>query len=152
MIPWLCTLPLLNRIYKQGGIDSFIHARADILAMFQGDVEGRATELSKERLDALLTVIDDRMIISFSEKEKAVYIGGKRVTDPGIMQNLKAEAEALAQFDIWKILSETPKRLAQKALFEDDGNSEIVHTKGRSMLYLLDTQEKILATIKSYGK
>lgn len=150
MIKWLCTLPLLKEIYRQGGIDSFIHARADILETFQGDVEARAQELAKEKLDALLTVVDDRKIISFNAREKAVYIGGERITDPKMLSSLKAEADALLNFDLWQILVETPKRLAQKALFEDDGKSEILHAKGRSMLYLLDTQKNILATLKSY--
>lgn len=150
MINWLCTLPLLKVIYRQGGVDSFHHARADILETFQGDVEKRAQEIAKERLASLLTVIDERKVISFNAREKAVYIGGSRITDAKILSSLKAEAEALVNFDLWQVLYETPKRLAQKALFEDDGKSEILHAKGRSMLYLLDTQKNIIATLRSY--
>lgn len=150
MIKWLCTLPFFKEIYRQGGIDSFKHAREDVLEMINADVEKRATEIAHERLQSMLSVVDERKIISFNERERAVYIGGEKVTDPAMLQNLKSEAEALMQFDIWQILHETPKKLAQKALFEDDGKSEIVHTKGRTMLYLLDTQKKILATLRAY--
>lgn len=149
---WLCKLPGLNAIYRQGGADSFIHARQDVLDTFIGDVEARAGELAKDKLNALLSAIDERKVISFNSREKSVYIGGERVSDPKILTNLKAEADALVNFDLWQVLSETPKKLAQKALFEDDGKSEILHAKGRSMLYLLDTQKNIIATLRSYGK
>ncbi len=150
MIKWLCTLPLLKEIYRQGGVDSFQHAREDVLEMFDYDVEKRAEELAKEKLEALLAVVDERKIISFSEREKAVYIGGERVTDPKMLSNLKSEADAIVNFDLWQVLTETPKRLAQKALFEDDGKSEILHAKGRSILYMLDTQQKIIKILRSY--
>ncbi len=118
--------------------------------LYDFDVEKRAKEIATERLEALLSVIDERKIITFNEKEKSVYIGGVRATAEQLA-NLKQEAEAITQFDLWNILNETPKKLAQNALFLDDGKSEIVHAKGRSMLYLLGTQNRILTTLRSYS-
>ncbi len=152
MIRWLSTLPFFRDFYRLGGTDAMPIAIKDVKEMVRDDIEAKAEVLAKQKLADLLTVIDERFIITFNAKEKAVYIGGQKVNDPNILQNLKQESEALLNFDLWKILNETPKRLAQKALFEDDGKSEIIHAKGRSMLYLLDTQNRILATLKSYEK
>lgn len=152
IIKAMCKWPLLRLFYAQGGLDAMPIAIRDVKELVTDDIEAKAEKLAKEKLVALLSPIDERMIISFNEREKAVYIGGQRITDPGMLSNLKHEAEAILQFDLWRILNETPKRLAQKALFEDDGKSEVLHVKGRSMLYLLDTQNKILSTLKSYDR
>lgn len=152
MIKWLSTLPLFKEIYRQGGIDSFPLAHKDITETFQGDIEKRAEELAREKLAKMLSVIDERMIISFSEREKAVYIGGEKITDPQQLLNLKQEAEAMTKFDLWRVLNETPKKLAQNAMFIDDGKIENQLLKGRVMLYFLDTQNKILTTLKSYSQ
>lgn len=107
-------------------------------------------ELVREKLEKLLSVVDERMIISFSEQMKAVYIGGEQVTDPKRLQALSSEAQALLQMDIWRILNETPKRLAEKAMFVDDGVLANQLLKGRAILYTLDSQNRILQILKSY--
>ncbi len=140
----------IDAAYKSGGVNSFHLAHKDIMETFQGDVEKKAEELVNKKLEELLSIIDERKIITFNEKEKSVYIGGVRATAEQLA-NLKQEAEAIVQFDLWNILNETPKKLAQNALFIDDGKSEIVHAKGRSMLYLLGTQNRILTTLRSYN-
>lgn len=156
---WLLSRPyviqafadLAERVIKQTRIDTFGDAQKDILDTMADDLDKKVEELSKEKLSKLLSVVDERMVISFNEREKAVYIGGQKITDPARLQNMKSEAEAIEQMDIWRVMHETPKRLAQKALFEDDGDSKAVHTKGRAVLYTLDTQQRILSTLKSYS-
>lgn len=141
----------LKAEYRQGGIDSFPLAEKDILETMRDDLDKKADELAREKLSKLLSVIDEKLIVSFSEKLKAVFIGNERCDDSRLA-SLKAEAEYFLSSDLWKILNETPKRLAQKALFEDDGDSKVVHTKGRAILYTLDTQKRILETFKSFVK
>jgi len=157
LVDWIATSKPFKRYYlatleaaaEKGSLDAFHKAHADITETFQGDIEKRAKELAKQHIENLLSIIDETKIITFNDKEKSVYIGGIRATAEQLA-NLKQEAEAITQFDLWKVINETPKKLAQNALFIDDGKSEIVHTKGRSMLYLLDTQNRILNTLKSY--
>ncbi len=118
--------------------------------MSDKDFDKAVEEKARQMLESLLSTIDERKIITFNDKEKSVYIGGVRATVEQLA-NLKQEAEAIVQFDLWNILNETPKKLAQNALFLDDGKSEIVHAKGRSMLYLIGTQNRILTTLRSYN-
>lgn len=108
----------------------------------------RIDELANEKLAALLTVIDPRKIVTIDKPRGIVYIGGVRV-DVGRMANLKAEAEFFLASDLWSLLYETPKELAQRAMFVS-GESLVDMQKGKSMLYTLSTQKNILDTFKSY--
>lgn len=150
MIKWLSTLPVFKSVYRQGGIDSFHLAHQDIMETMRDDLDKKAEELSKQKLEKLLSVVDEKLIISFSEKLKAVFIGGERADDARLL-SLKAEAEYFLASDLWKILSETPKELAQRAMFMA-GESIDDMKKGRTMLYTLDTQDRILKTLKSYSQ
>ena len=80
-----------------------------------------------------------------------VYIGGEKV-DEGRLLVLKSEAEAFKAMDLYKLMYETPKRLAEKAMFTDDGKLESQLLKGRAILYTLDTQKTILDTFMSVRK
>jgi len=102
-------------------------------------------ELAQQKLESLLSVIDTKKIISV-DKAGIVYIGGVQ-QDKVVLQNLKQEAEMLLASDLWKILYHTPNALAQKAMFKDEGILENQLIKGRAMLYLLDTQLKVLTTL-----
>ncbi len=148
MMKWLCTLPILKLIYRQGGIDSFHHAHKDIWDTMKDDVEKMADDRLKAKMQELLTIVDDKAIITFSTKAGAVYIGGERLVE-GELQNLKAEAEFFALSRLWKVLHETPKELAQRAMFVA-GESQNDMIKGRAILYTLDTQKRILDTLKAY--
>ncbi len=139
----------LNRAYKQGGVESFPLAQKDILETMRDDLDKQAEELCSKKLATLLTVVDPNMIITFSTREKAVFIGGEKVSDPALLQSLKAEAELLLSSTLWRVIYETPKELAQKAMFVA-GESVSDMTKGRAMLHTLETQKKILETFQSY--
>jgi len=143
---WILGLPFV----KKELVNAFVLAQKDLLEGFDGDIEKRAEELAKEKLSKLLSVVDERMIITWSQTAKRVFIGGQEVTDPGRLASMKAEAEALEQMDVWRVLTETPKKLAEKAMFVDDGVLENQLLKGRAILYTLDTQKRILSTLKSY--
>ncbi len=129
-------------------------ALEDIKATMIDDVEERAEVLAAKMVDDLFTPCDLRQIVTFEvtnphTKAGIVKIGGNRA-DESQLANLKAEATALKSMAIWQLLIETPNNLAQNALFKDDGDNKVTHTKGRSMLYLLSTQRKIIETLSSY--
>lgn len=104
---------------------------------------------AKRLLDTLLSNFDQRSIVSVNDKTGKIYIGGEMVDDARLA-NLKAEAEALTQFDLWKLLSETPKALAERAMFVNGETLDDLR-KGRSMLYMLSTQKKIVDTFLAYA-
>lgn len=127
----------------------FAAAQKDMLETMNDDIEKKAEELSKVKLSQLLSVVDERLIVSFSKDARAIYIGGERVEDSRLA-NLRAEAEAITAMDIWKLIFETPKELAHRAMFMA-GESVDEMKKGRAVLYTLDTQKRILDTFKSYS-
>ncbi len=55
----------------------------------------------------------------------------------------------LKSFNLWKIIQETPKELAQRAMFVA-GESVDDMKKGRSMLYTLDSQKRIVEMFSGY--
>jgi len=137
----------LNEAYKMGGIDSFPLAQKDILETMADDLDKKAEELAKKKLNDLLSVIDMNCIVSLT-KQGVIYIGNAR-PDEGRLANLKSEAEFLVQSDIWKLIQETPKKLAEQSMFVA-GESLDDMKKGRSILYTLSSQQKIVDILKAY--
>lgn len=154
IIQWIATSKPFKAFYDdamvRGSMDAFHKAHKDLMESFAGDVEKKAEEMMQQKLEQLLTVIDERMIVTFNDAQKAVYIGGRRI-EPAQLKSFKAEAEYFVQSDLWKILHETPGKLAQMAMFKDDGTLENQLLKGRAILYMLDTQSRILETFKSFN-
>lgn len=148
MRKWLLDSLLFKWAYRQGGIDSFALAQKDILTTMEDDIELRVQNKANKRFLELLTIIDDREIIT-TDKRGGIYIGGE-AADALKVANLKAEAEFVSQSELWKVLHETPKQLAYKAMFQDDGKVETQLLKGRAILYTLDTQKKVLELLKNY--
>lgn len=105
--------------------------------------EARAFEL----LNGLLSNVDLTKIVSLDKLKGIVYIGGKPA-DKGRLTNLKAEAEFFMQSDLRGLLQETPKELAQRAMFVT-GESLDDMKKGKSILYTISTQENILNILTS---
>ncbi len=138
-----------NQCYKQGGIDSFPLAQKDVLETMRDDLDKKAEELAQEKLAKLLSVVDERKVIKFSDREKRIYVNGERLDDVRLA-SLRAEAEYFLASDLWQILYETPKELAQIAMFVA-GESMNDMIKGRAILYTLSTQKKILDTLKGYA-
>lgn len=147
MIKWLSKFPLLKEIYRQGGIDSFALAQRDILETMRDDLEKQAEELSKVKLAQLLSPVDLNQIVKYDKTGRLIYIGSE-TADEGRLGNLKSEAEMIFATNLWKLLTETPKELAQRAMFIA-GDSIHDMTKGRAILYTISTQENILNTFKN---
>ena len=133
---------------RQGGIKAFPLAQKDILETMRDDLDKQAEELAKKKLNDLLSNCDLKSIVSVDKQRGLVYVGGEK-TDEARLLNLKSEAMGLESMEIWKLLYETPKKLAERALFNDDGKLENQLLKGRAILYTLDTQKTILDTFKS---
>ncbi len=154
-ISFLFNLPVFSgerqELLKAASIDAFVKAREDVLETFQGDVEARAEEIATQRLQSLLSVVDERSIVTFNHKNGLIYIGGE-LAEAGQLNGLKSEAEFLVQSDLWKLIYESPKSLAEKAMFSDDGNLDNLLLKGRVMLYTIGTQKKIVETFKNLEK
>lgn len=102
-------------------------------------IERRAQKLLAE----MLTSVDLTKIVSLDKQRGFVYIGGERVGE-GRLGNLKSETEFLLNSDLWSLLYETPKELAQRAMFVEGENAEKQLAKGRTILYTLQTQKNIL--------
>lgn len=127
----------------------FALAQRDILETMTDDLDEKAEELAKIKLTNLLSNVDLTKVVTVDRLKGLLYIDGNRPDDVR-MANLKAEAEFILNSDIWTLLCETPKELAQKAMFRDDGKIETQLLKGRAILYTLDSQKIILNTFISY--
>jgi hypothetical protein len=130
-------------------IKAFSAASKDLEETRIDDTDKKAKELADKMLNDMLSVVDENKIISVNPRGQ-VYIGGELAED-NQLANLKSEAEILETYNIWNILYESPKKLAQEAMFVK-GESLADMQKGKSILYMLATQKKILDTIKSYKK
>lgn len=142
MKQWLLKTKLFAWAYQQGGIDAFQAAHQDIWSTMKDDVEKMADVRADRKLESILTAVDERMIVKLDAAKGIIFIGDER-PEESRLNNLKAEAEFLMGSDIWKILYESPKALAQKTIFMSGENLDDVK-KGRAVLYLLDTQQRII--------
>ncbi len=113
---------------------------------FDKAVEDKANRI----LTGLLSTIDYNNVLRLDQKNGFIYIGNERAT-PEQLNNLKAEAEFLTQSTIWKLIHETPKELAQRTMFVSS-ESLVDLQKGKTILFTLDAQKKIVDILKSYNK
>lgn len=137
-------LRLISWLFKEERAAIFRLAHKDIMETMKDDLDKRAEALSHAKLEALLTNIHEEDVIA--TKGNVLYLGGKPV-DPQRLANLKAEAEFFTNSDLWKVLNETPKELAHRAMFVEDGKLENQLLKGRAILFMLGTQNKVIKTI-----
>jgi len=128
---------------------AFCDARKDIEQSRIDDIEEKSEEKAKEKLEKLLTVVDYRKVVMLDKKMGVVLINGERISESQL-NNLRSEAEAIVNMEIWQLLVETPKALAQKAMFVEP-TVDNVHM-GASILYTLDAQKKVLDTFRSVKK
>lgn len=132
----------------QRGIEMEEQNSKKLMAQFMDAPVPNVMELVEKELCMMLSVVDMKKVITFDERKGAIFIGGERA-EPSALANLKSEAEFLQKSDIWPLLNASIRRLAEIAMFEKGENIESMQ-KGRSMIYLLSTQNKILDTLASY--
>lgn len=131
---------MYSRVFKQ--------AQDDFKETFAEDIEKRASELAEKKLEAILTPVSIRSIVTVDKTNRFILIGGKRVEE-GRLKNLKNEAEFIVRSDIWKLIHETPKSLAERQMFVSSESLDDMK-KGKSILYTLDTQKNIVDLLASY--
>ncbi len=100
----------------------------------------------KRRLNELLTIIDPQFIVTDDPLKGLIYIN-KQPVDTQRLLNLRAEAEFLANSELWKIIYETIKDNAQRTMFINSKTLDDLQ-KGKSMLYTLDLQRQIVELFK----
>jgi hypothetical protein len=105
-------------------------------------------ELAKKKLNDLLSPVDLTKIVTLDKNKGILFIGGEKVDDIRL-NNLKAEAEFFLQSDLWRLLYESPKELASRAMFVS-GETLADMQKGKSILYTLSVQDNIIRTFKGY--
>lgn len=111
-------------------------------------IEEMVEKRAKYMLNEMLSSIDMHHIVTLDKTNGIIYVGGVKA-DRERLINLKAEAEMILNTEIWKLLYETPKELAQKALFINGETLDDVK-KGRTILYTLSTQKNILEVFNSF--
>lgn len=137
----------LSWAYRQGGIDSFPLASKDIWETMKDEVEKRGKDHAKVLLNDLLSPINWDAVVTVDSKRGIILVGGEQLDDSKL-NNLKSEAEFFMASDLWKILGETPKALAERSMFIE-GDSVDFLKKGRSMLYTLSSQQKVIDTFRN---
>lgn len=138
----------LTEAKRQGGMEAFPLAHKDIIETMADDLDKKAEELAKKKLADLLSVVDPNMIVTVDNTNKRVFIGGVEA-DPSRLANLKSEADIITELDLWKLLTETPKDIAQRAMFISSESLADLQ-KGKSMLYTLSLQKNTIDIFKSY--
>lgn len=99
------------------------------------------------RLSSLLTNVDFNKVVSVDKAKGFVYIGAEKA-DPARLNNLKSEAEFLVNTDLWGILHDTPKELAQREMFIHGVGEESLK-KGRAVLFTLSQQKNIIDVLRN---
>lgn len=130
------------------GTDFGIEQGKDKIEMLSKLNEDVLERRSNEKLAKLLGAVDENFVVTYDKKTGLVFMGGVKLDEYQIM-NLKSEAEAIAQMQIWKTLSETLKQQAQKTIFENSTEWADV-MNGKMMLYNLSLQQKILDIFRNY--
>lgn len=137
----------LNNARFEGSKDAFEKAREDLEeTMVETDRE-KIEEAADRKLNELLSIIDHRHIVTKDSRTGVVSIGGE-IADAGRLSVLKAEAELIKNTALWKIINESIKNDAQLSMFIK-GESVDDMKKGRSMLYTLSLQNKVIELFES---
>lgn len=146
---WILNRQFVKDALLQAEIKAFPKAQKDVLETMRDDLEAQAEQLANLKLATLLTGMSLNSIVTVDKAKGALFIGGERA-DAMHLANLKSEAEFLVNSELWQLLSDTPRRLAEKAMFTDDGTLENLLIKGRAILFTLDTQRNILDILQSF--
>lgn len=131
---------------------AFNDARKDLEETNVYDVEKKSEEKANKMLSDMFSPVDMNHVFSLERVGNGakIKIGGRYLEENEIM-NLKSEAEMLIQTNLYKVICETPKDFAQKAMFIS-GETLVDMQKGRSILYMLSVQKHIINTLMSLGK
>lgn len=145
---------IFKNLFKKeyGGLycKAFNDAYKDLEETNVYNTEEKAKELADQKLLSMLSAVDYNKVVKL-DKTKGIVIIGDTPAEAGRLSNLKAEADFLMQSDIWTLLQETPKELAQQSLFKISESLDDLK-KGKAMLYTLSAQQNIVNLLSSYIK
>ncbi len=145
---WILKLDFVRKAINQASVDGTDWGKSQSDANWQQAFDEQVEMKSKKALTDLLMPFDERLIITYDKKTGLIFVGGKRLEEPTIM-NLKAESEFFKNSQLWKIINESLKSQAQKTMFENSTTFEDMMT-GKMMLYDLSFQNKILDIFIGY--
>jgi hypothetical protein len=138
---------IFSDLHREMYMKSFKAASDDLEATRKDDIEEKAKELANKMLSDMLSPIDEQKIISVTTKG-LVYIGGE-LAEESYLMSLKSEAEMIESTNLWSIMYATLKKHAENSMFVS-GETLADMQKGKTMLFTLATQNKIVQTLKSY--
>lgn len=139
----------VEEVRKEERLKAFTFAREDLKETVKEETKDRVEEIAMDRLNSMLSNVDLHKVVSFNKQMGVIHINGKRVEE-GRLSNLKAEAEFFMLSDLWALLYETPKELAQRQMFVSSESLDDIKA-GKSILYTLSTQKNIIDLFKSYA-
>lgn len=143
---WFASLPWAKELKEKERGEAFKLAHQDFMATMDEEIDRRAEVLSEKKVANLLSVVDWDMVISKDMKTGVLYLGTEPI-ETARLANLHSEANLIADMDLWKILVHTARGIAHKAMFVEGENIDAMR-KGRSMLYTLDSQEKVIRLLR----
>lgn len=125
-------------------------AQKDILETMKDDVQKKVDEGINAKMVELLSPIDWRSVVTYSDTVRKIFVGGEMLEE-GRAQNLASEANILLDSELWKLIYETAKALAEREMFIAGDSIEFMK-KGRSMLYTLDCIKKTATKLSTYAQ
>lgn len=140
---------LVEKARQEERIKAFSLAQKDLLETMRDDLDTQAEELAKHKLASLLSVVDPKKVVTIDKTRGILFISGERVDDSRLA-SLKSEAEFLHESEIWQLLIHSIRKIAEHAMFVS-GDSIDDMKKGRSVLFTLDSQVKIIDLLRSYA-
>lgn len=103
------------------------------------------SELLYKLLSERVGAVDPHRVFYFKEGTNAYYLGGKKLTD-NQSKTLKAEAGAIRQTGLYKVLCETLSFAAHRSMFEEMKTLEDSHY-GKALLYNVSVIQKVVENI-----
>lgn len=148
IINWLFNLKVFDAKKRELYTKAFSDAYKDLEETNVYNTEEKAKELTEKKLLEMLNPVDLTRVVSLDKSRGILFIGGEKVDEAGIL-NLKQEAEYFQSTQLWKLLYNTPKKLAEESMFIS-GESLADMQKGKTILYTLSTQKNIMDIFSSY--
>ena len=110
--------------------------------------EEEITRRVSERLAEILQTVDYSCVVTYSDKTRTIYIGGKQIPEAQAL-NLRSEAEFFKNTELYKLLTETKKNTAYMTMFEKSQSFEDMRF-GKAMLYDISMDKKVMDIFTAY--
>ncbi len=142
-----------KEIYEKGVEDGKQAERLENLSLIKRSEQHKLhdiDELADKKLNDLLGFPNQTYILTHDKATGNFYLGGK-IMEEGQVLELKSEAEFLKKSELWKILSETVKEIAERTMFTNSQTFDDMKS-GKMLLYHLSFQNKNIELFRKYEK